>query len=65
VPVSGIETYRNVTSAFTGTKQPPMTRSSVLSVTAGQTVVFGVYLGGLGGGWYNTPYAATTSYLCS
>ena len=51
----------------TGRKQPPMSRSSVFSVTAGQTVNFGVYFGNLSAGpaWYNQPFAAITSYLCS
>ncbi len=48
-------------------RQPPMTRSSVITVTAGQSVQFGVFFGDLNIalGWYNSPYTATTSYLCS
>jgi hypothetical protein len=46
-------------------KQPPMSRSSVISVTPGQSVAFGVYFGNVSNGWSNAPYAATTSYLCS
>jgi hypothetical protein len=48
-------------------KQPPITRSSVIGVTPGQTVRFGVFFGELDDGplWYNQSYAATTSYLCS
>lgn len=48
-----------------GRKQPAMTRSSVLSVTPGQSVAFGVYFDGLVSAWFNTPYSATTSYICS
>lgn len=48
-----------------GSRQPSMTRTSIVSVVAGQTVGFGVYFGSLGSGlWSNVPYAATTSYLC-
>jgi hypothetical protein len=49
----------------TGRKQPPMTRSSVITVTPGQTVAFGVYFSSLTGTWFNSSYAPTTSYLCS
>ena len=49
----------------TGRKQPPLTRSSVITVTAGQTVAFGVYFGGLSGTWFNSPFSASTSYFCS
>ena len=49
----------------TGRKQPPLTRSSVFTVTAGQTVAFGVYFGGLSGTWFNSAYSPATSYFCS
>jgi len=49
----------------TGRKQPPLTRSSVITVTAGQTVAFGVYFGGLSGTWFNSSYSPATSYFCS
>ena len=48
----------------TGRKQPPITRSSVLSVASGQTIAFGVYFGGLTAGWFGTSYGVTTSYIC-
>jgi len=48
-----------------GGKQPAQTRSSVLTVTAGQTVAFGVFFGSVQGTWLNSPYSPTTSYLCS
>jgi hypothetical protein len=51
----------------TNKKQPTMTRSSVMTVTAGQTVQFGVFFGDVQVSpfWYNQPYAAVTSYICS
>ncbi len=49
----------------TGRKQPPTTRTSVLAVVPGQTVAFGVFFGSLTGTWFGSPYAVTTSYLCS
>jgi len=49
----------------TGRKQPPVTRSSVFSVTPGQTVGFGVFFGGLNGTWFTSAFSPTTSYLCS
>ena len=50
----------------TGRKQPPTTRSSVLSIGAGQSISFGVYFGSLnlGPAWYGSPFAVTTSYVC-
>ena len=48
----------------TGRKQPTITRSSVLTVTPGQTVAFGVFFSGLTGTWFNSPYSPTTSYAC-
>jgi hypothetical protein len=53
------------TNDGTGRKQPSVTRASVILVTPGQTVVFGVYFGGLAGTWYNAAVAVTTSYFCS
>lgn len=49
----------------TGGKQPAQTRSSVLTVIAGQTVAFGVHFGSVQGTWFGSPYSPTTSYLCS
>ena len=46
-------------------KQPPMTRSSVITVSPGQVVSFGAYFGGLSTAWYNATYALVTSYFCS
>jgi hypothetical protein len=54
-----------LTNDLTGRKQPSTTRTSVLTVTPGQNVAFGVYFGSLSGTWYGAPYGVTTSYLCS
>jgi hypothetical protein len=54
-----------LTNDGSGNKQPSASRSSVLSVSPGQSVAFGVYLGGLTTGWFSAPAAVATSYLCS
>lgn len=46
-------------------EQPPMSRTPVLTVDAGQSVAFGVAFGSLSAGWYIAPYHVTTAYLCS
>jgi hypothetical protein len=48
-------------------KQPDMSRTSVFTVTAGQTTQFGVFFGDLNvsAAWLSQPYAAATSYFCS
>ena len=50
----------------TGRKQPSVSRTSVLTISSGQTVAFGVYFGDIfvAPAWYNVPYAVTTSYIC-
>jgi hypothetical protein len=56
-----------LTNDGTGRKQPSLSRTSELTVAAGQSVGFGVYFGNLNGDtdWYSTPYALVTSYICS
>jgi hypothetical protein len=55
-----------LTNDGTGRKQPPLTRSSVLAVTPGQSVAFGVYFGlGPTTAWHGSSYHVATSYLCS
>lgn len=47
--------------------QPSVTRASVMPVTPGVSVQFGVFFGDLhvDTGWYSTPFTVTTAYLIS
>ena len=53
-----------LTNDGSGDRQPTATRASVFTVSPGQTVAFGVFFGGLVGGWNGSVYSPTTSYLC-
>ena len=62
----------SLTNDFTSRWQPPLTWSSVMAITAGETIAFGVsftylpdILGLYGLGWFGSPYRVNTSYHCS
>ena len=60
-----------LTNDLSGRKQPPMSRTSTISVTAGQLVSFGVFLGDIsavdisGTAWVGAGIAINTAYICS
>lgn len=46
------------------TRQPANTRSSIIGITAGQTVRFGAFLGGVSGNGVGASATVQTSYVC-
>jgi hypothetical protein len=54
-----------LTNDGTGRKQAAITRSSVMSVSPGESVSFGAFFGSLNGTWFGAGLTVVTSYLCS
>lgn len=54
-----------VTSLGVGGKQPAVTRSSVISITAGQTIQFGAFLGNVSTAFAAATVSVQTAYFCS
>jgi hypothetical protein len=56
--------HYGISNGHTG-YQPDITRSSLFSVSAGQSIVFGVFIGGLLNAWAGSSVNVATSYSCS